>query len=335
MAAGSAAARDLVSASDVIDLHVESFIWTRIAGYQLQARHEHTPLGDRWFGQADLPRLRDGGFTGVVMSVATNPFRTRRARRQALGRNLRSLAEAVTRPTASVVTSAAEYRAARAGGRLACFLALQGGNALAPEALVDPDLDPVSRITLVHLTRSRLGSPSAPGGGDRGLTAEGRRFVEAMAERSIILDLAHASPRTFWDAAGVHPADRPFIVSHTGVAAVCPSWRNLDDDQIRAVADRGGVVGIMFHRSFLARPGRSARLADVVRHLAHVVRVGGRECAAIGSDFDGMIVPPPDLASPLALPDLVQALLEHGLPEAVIRGALGANYLRVVEAIRA
>lgn len=327
-------AAELLAASDVVDLHVESFIWTRMFGYQLGRAHGRTPLGDRFFGHADLPRARAAGFTGLVVSIATNPFRSVTGRRAVLERNLAQLRRLLTGNDADVVADVAGYRRARAQGRLACFLALQGGNALTPDDLTGPDVGDVSRITLVHLTRSRLGSTSAPAGRRGGLTAEGRRFVEAMAERSIILDLAHASARTFREALDVHPADRPVIVSHTGASAQRPSWRNLDDNQIRAVADRGGVVGVMFHRGFVARPARGASVADVARHLEHVVRVGGEDSAAIGSDFDGMIVPPPDLASVLDLPKLVQALLDRGLAPGVVTKLLGANYLRVVEAVR-
>jgi membrane dipeptidase len=115
---------------------------------------------------------------------------------------------------------------------------------------------------------------------------------------------------------------------------VCPSWRNVADGLIRAVADRGGVVGIMFHRGFLTRPGRRAAAADVARHVAHVVNVGGEDCAAIGSDFDGMIVPPADLNSVQALPTLVAAMLDTGLDRPVVIKVLGANYLRLLERIR-
>jgi membrane dipeptidase len=321
-------------APDVVDLHIESFIWTRVFGYRLDRSHERSRHGIRYFGHADLPRLQAAGFTGAVLSIATNPFRSPARRRAVTRRNVVRLERLLRDAGAAVVADADAYRRARADGRLACFVALQGGNGLDADDLAAPALAIVSRITLVHLTRSRLGAASVPAGGRRGLTAEGRRFVEAMADRSIILDLAHASRATFWDAIDVHPAGRPVIVSHTGAAAACASWRNVDDGQIRAVADLGGVVGIMFHRGFLTRAGRRATADDVARHVAHVVKVGGADCAAIGSDFDGMIVPPSDLADVRRLPVLVRALLDRGLPEAVVGKVLGANYLRVVDAVR-
>jgi membrane dipeptidase len=233
-----------------------------------------------------------------------------------------------------VVRDAAGYRGARGAGEFAAFVALQGGNAVAPEDLDAPELGVVSRITLVHLTRSRLGSPSAPGGRAGGLTRAGRDLVEAAAARSIVLDLAHASPPTFWEALDAARPDAPVVVSHTGIWAERPSWRNLDDSQIRAIADRGGVVGIMFHRGFLSRPGRRAGAIDVARHVAHVIRVGGEDTAAIGSDYDGMIIPPRDLATIAALPRLVDAMLQAGIGPERTRKVLGANFLRVMDASR-
>jgi len=318
-----------MAAVDVVDIHTESFVWTRVFGYDVSAAHGRGVLGARLYSQADLPRMKAGGLTGAVMSVATNPFR-RQGRRPAtlaanvdrLARSLQAAGEGV-----EVVGDLAGYRRARSAGRFPCFVAVQGGNAAASaEGLPRA----VSRVTLVHLTRSVLGSPSAPLGGDRGLTAAGRGFVEGCNERRVLVDLAHASPRTFWDSLAVHAADVPPIVSHTGVQGVHRSWRNVDDNQIRAVADRGGVVGIMYHRGFLGGSTSDA----VLRHLEHVVAVGGEGAAALGSDWDGMIVTPRDMPTAADLPVLVAGMLRRGWPESRIRGVLGANYLRVVGDVR-
>jgi membrane dipeptidase len=325
-----------VAASDVVDLHVDSFIWTRVLRYDLHRRHGRSPTGHRLLDQADLPRMRAAGLTGAVMSVTTNPFRTRAGRERTARRNLARLRDLLDRPAAgvAVVADLAAYRAARAAGHLACFLAIQGGHALTAEALRDPALADVTRITLVHLTPSALGAPSVPPFGDRPLTAEGRTVVEAMGELGILLDLAHAGPRTFADALAAARPDRPVIASHTGVRAVHDHWRNLSDDQIRALADRGGVVGVILHRGFLTRPGWRARAATVAAHLAHVARVGGTACPAIGTDYDGFILPPRDLATVEDLPRLVDALLQAGTPPDDVVRVLGANALAAIGAVR-
>ena len=122
----------------------------------------------------------------------------------------------------------------------------------------------------------------------------------------------------------------PPVVTHTGVSGVHRCWRNVDDGQLRAVAERGGVVGVMYHRGFLGGP----RAEAVVRHLEHVAGVAGEDTPCLGSDWDGFIVPPSDMATADRLPVLVQLMLDRGWPEARMAKVLGANYLRVLAAVR-
>ena len=319
----------------MVDLHVETFVWTRILRYDLNALHGPGPLRARYFGQADLPRLRAAGLSGVVLSIATNPARRRGSRTATLVANLDRLQRIASSPSPSTSGSALE-----AGG-LTVHLAVQGANAFGSPADVGriPD-GALVRVTLMHLTDSALGATSSPLGRSRGrggLTATGRAMVEALNERRILVDLAHASRRTFFDAVAVIDACEPAlppIVSHTGVSGVHPSWRNLDDEQIRAVGERGGVVGIMYHRGFLGRPFWTVGAEAIVRHLEHTVDVGGEDCAALGSDWDGMIVTPRDMPTCLELPVLVERMLERRWPEQRIRKVLGQNALRLIGTVR-
>jgi len=214
---------------------------------------------------------------------------------------------------------------------------IQGGNALTASA---EDLDllgegDVVRITLVHLTSSRIGSTSAPGVSLRrggGLTAFGRDFVRRCNERRILVDLAHAGPATFADAVAVHRADVPLAVTHTGVDGAFPHWRNLTDDQIRAVAATGGCVGVMLHEPFLG-PG-AVDVAVVADHLEHIVAVGGEDTPAIGTDYDGAVVPPADLPGYDAFPRLVAELHRRGWSDELLGRTLAGNALRTLEAVR-
>lgn len=324
----------------MVDAHVESFIWTRVFRYDLGSVHGPGLLGGRFYSQADLPRMAEAGLTGVVLSIATNPFRRPARRTPTLVANvdrLRALVESHPDQLA-VVNDLDGYRRARESGRLACFLAVQGGNALtAADDLDRMPLNLLSRITLVHLTASAVGAPSAPSLRRRhtgGLTPVGAALVEACNERRVLVDLAHIDRRGFWDALAVHDPSLPVLVSHTGVRGVHDVWRNIDDEQIRAVADRGGVVGIMFHSAFLGDPFWRGSAEAIVRHVEHVVRVGGEGAVALGSDFDGMIVPPRDLSTVTQLPVLAQRMLDRGFTPKLVAKVLGANYLRVVGTIR-
>lgn len=328
----SQAAAELYRSCDVVDLHVETFVWTRIFGYDLTRSHGPGPLRARYLGQADLPRLRAAGLSTVVLSIATNPARRRGTRTATLLANLARLQRIASAPSTSSSSSASQQG-------LTVHLAVQGGNAF--DSPADVRLVPegaLVRLTLIHLTDSRLGATSSPLGRSRGrggLTPEGRAMVEALNERRILVDLAHASRPTFSDAVGAldacHPALPP-VVTHAGVCGAHQSWRNLDDGQIRAIADRGGVIGIMYHRGFLGRPPWKVGAEAIVRHLEHSIAVGGEDVAALGSDWDGMIVTPRDMPTCLELPVLVDRMLARGWPEPRIRKVLGQNALRVLAA---
>jgi membrane dipeptidase len=304
---------------------VETFVWTRLLGYDLTRAHGPGLTGARWLGQADLPRLAAAGLSGAVLSIATNPARRPGTRTATLLGNLERLGAIVSR-----------FEAGRPGPKLYC--AVQGGNAF--DSAGDVGLVPpgaLHRVTLIHLTDSALGATSSPLGRSRGrggLTEAGRAMVEALNERRIVVDLAHASKPTFWQALAAHDPALPPVVTHTGVSGVHPSWRNVDDDQIRAIAERGGVVGIMYHRGFLGRPAHRIGAEAIVRHLEHLVAVGGEDVAALGSDWDGLIVTPRDMPTALDLPVLVDRMLRRHWPEPRIRRVLGRNALRVIAATR-
>ena len=332
--------RDLIRESDCVDLHVESFIWTRVFGYDLNRRHGHGLLGARLYSQVDTPRMLEAGLNGAVWSIVTNPFRRQRRRPGVFFRNLARLRAALqARPDElALVSTHGEHVAARAAGKAACWLAIQGGNALDHD-LEDLDRIPddcISRITLVHMLRSTLGSSSSPWAGkDRGLTERGREYVERMNARRILVDLAHISRRGFDDAVAAHDPALPLAVTHTGVNGVHRSWRNLDDEQIRAVAGSGGVVGIVFHGMYL--DGSliwGCRAERIVDHMAHVIKVAGEDHAALGSDWDGFIVTPRDMKTVLELPVLVQCMLDRGWSGDRVKKILGGNYLRMMKELR-
>ena len=336
----SRAAVELYLASDVIDLHLDSFIWNRLFRYDLRKRHGHGLLAARLYSQVDFPRVREAAMTGATWVITTNPWRRSERRPQIFLENLRRLQGIVESLPADfqVVRNTAEYRVARAAGKHAAFFGIQGGNAL-DDSLDALDLIPddlVLRITIVHLTTSRIGVTSAPIGTRRGdgLSLFGKDYVRRLNEKKIFVDLAHINRRGFFDALAVHDPSQPLLVTHTGVSGVHPHWRNLDDEQLRAVANTGGTIGVMYQASFLGEPAAAVGAETVVRHLAHIVDTVGDDHASLGSDWDGAITPPRDLRTPLELPRLVDIMLRRGWNAERIQKILGNNFLRVVAALR-
>jgi membrane dipeptidase len=326
--------------SDVIDLHVDSFIWTRVFGYDLTRCHGKGLFRGAFYSQVDFPRILEAGVSGATWVITTNPLRSAEGRARTFVKNLarlRAIFESVSEQF-SLVRTAAEYDTARAAGKHAAFVGIQGGNALdrdlAALDLIEDDL--VLRITIVHLSSSSLGITSSPlkTGSDFGLTDHGRDYVRRLNEKKIFVDLAHASKRAFWDAVEVHDKSQPLLVTHTGISAVHEHWRNLDDAQIRAIAESGGTIGIMYQSSFLGDPVFSGRADSIIRHAEHVIRSVGEDHVSLGSDFDGAITPPVDLRSCLELPRLTQHMLERGWSPERIQKLLGKNFLRVVRTLR-
>jgi membrane dipeptidase len=190
------------------------------------------------------------------------------------------------------------------------------------------------RITLLHLASSSLGTTSSPLHSNRTLTPRGVVYVEQLNHKRIFVDLAHSSRKTFFDVLKVHDRTQPVIVTHTGVSGAFPHWRNLDDEQVRAIADLGGTIGIMYQASFLGDRTWNGRAETIVRHLAHIVDTVGEDHASLGSDWDGLIVPPRDMPTCLELPKLVQLMLDRGWAEGRIRKILGGNFLRALGQLR-
>jgi membrane dipeptidase len=143
-----------------------------------------------------------------------------------------------------------------------------------------------------------------------------------MEARHMIVDLAHASPKTIEDVLAM--ATRPVVVSHTGVKGTCDNNRNLSDDQIRAVAAKGGLIGIGYWET--ATCGTDARA--IVKAMRYVSDRVGVAHVALGSDFDGAVTEPFDTTG---LVDITDAMLEAGYSEQEIRLIMGENVMGFLE----
>ena len=336
--------------SEVIDLHVDAFIWTRVAGYDLTKRHGAGLFGARFYSHTDLPRVREAQIGGAIWAITTNPFRSSAARAETFAENLARLSSILKScpDDVALVKTAAEYRAARAAGKHGAFLGVQGGNALDRDRdaleLLD---DRLVQVTLVHLSTSSLGQTSSPlstetlwaglprrGRDEGGLSRAGLEYLRRLNEKKIFVDLAHIDRKGFFDAVAHHDQSQPLIDTHTGIAGVHPHWRNLDDEQLRAIADTGGTVGVIYQSTFLGDSILGGRCARIVDHLAHIVNVVGEDFASLGSDWDGMIVTPRDMPTCLELPRLVQRMLERRWKPERISKILGGNFLRALAVLR-
>ena len=162
----------------------------------------------------------------------------------------------------------------------------------------------------------------------QGLTDRGRALVRRFAELGVVLDLAHASEQTWRDMLG---EDVPFSVTHAGCRAVCDHPRNLADWQLQALAERGGVLGMM-GLPFVVDPD-SPTLSRWLDHFDHAVAVMGVRHVGIGADFIGRVAPLFALegfAGPDDFPALISALRERGYDGARLEAITSGNWLRIL-----
>ncbi len=271
----------------------------------------------------DLPRLRQAGVNLQVLSLWVPPdHKGGRAMHRAL--QMASLFHAAARkePDARLVTSVYEVTADRPG----FCLSFEGAEPLADDPTLLEAFYQLG-VRLIALTwNGRNGFADGLTVADRpgGITHVGADLLARMGELGIVLDLAHIAETGFWHA--LELTKGPVVVSHANARALCDHPRNMTDEQLRAIAARGGVVGACFARSFI---GPEPTIDDVVRHIMHMIEVAGLDHVGLGGDFDGVTALPDGLGGVQDLSALTAGLLEQGLAEPDAAKILGGNWLRV------
>jgi membrane dipeptidase len=301
-------------------------------------------------GMVDIPRAARGGLRGGCFAVFTcsppeeayeddayfAPADPARARDEALAQVALLLRlERESGGRLRVVRSAGDLE----GPGLGAVLHLEGAEPIEP-GLETLDVLHAAGLRSLGLTWSRpnafatgvpFGFPGSPDQGP-GLTAAGRALVRACDELGVLVDVSHLNARGFWDVAELGAG--PLVASHSGAHALCASPRNLTDDQLRAIGERRGLVGINFHVGFLRADGEldaDTPLAMIAAHAAHVAAVAGVECVALGSDFDGAVMPA-ELPDAARLPALLDALRAAGFGADELEGIAWRNWHRVLAA---
>jgi membrane dipeptidase len=288
-------------------------------------------------GHVDIPRLQEGGVNGQVFAIWPSPekFRSGEFSGFALGAcaAFTGICGRVPAKLAHARTPE-EFDAAVQAGKVAGVLGVEGAHAL------DGRLEMLDRfsefgvrvLTLTWNNSNELADAALdktpPHGG---LSALGRSSVRRCNELGIVIDLSHASEKTFFDTLDTTAA--PVIASHSGVKALCDFPRNLSDGQLRALVANGGMVGIVFLPYFLRPGAENADIADVLAAIDHACAVAGPAHVGIGSDFDGYGGVTAGLEDVTKMGAITAGLVERGYPESDIRLILGENFRRVWGAV--
>jgi membrane dipeptidase len=336
-------ARELHKKLLIADLHADTLLWSRDV------------LERATRGHVDVPRLIEGNVALQAFTVVTKtPFGLNIERNTDRSDQILWLWLAQRRSIAgwTSLTARALYQAAalrgaaeNSGGRFvlirsaadlagflerrkgepaitAGFLGIEGAHALGGDLNnVDVLFDAGFRMMApTHFFDTDMAG-SAHGVEKGGLTEKGREMIRRMEARRMILDLAHASPRTIADALAM--VTRPVVVSHTGVKGTCDNRRNLSDDELRGIARNGGVIGVGYWDTAVC--GTDA--AAIARAIHYTAGVAGIDHVGLGSDFDGAITAPFDTTG---LPLITEALLAQGFTDEDIAKIMGGNTIRLL-----
>jgi membrane dipeptidase len=331
------AAEELHANAVVVDTHNDLLLSIMADGIGPRGTFKH-----RWLGE-----LRAGGVDVQVCPVYCDPQIPEAHLRQTL-QTIAALKREASENSddLALCRTGAEIDAAVADGRIALVLGLEGTHALGPDAtLIGTFFElGVRMISFTHMGRTLLADGSGEDEVGSRLTQGGVAAVAEMERLGIVLDISHLN------AAGVEHAleiaTRPLVASHSASRAVRDHHRNLSDDQLRGIAENGGVVGVNLLAAFIS--DQDATIERVVDHYEHIAEIAGIEHVGVGPDFvvevfDDLYPADVDLTTegldpkarvaglyaPRHLPRLTGALLERGFSEQDVRLILGENFLRV------
>lgn len=374
----------LSQSTDYKKIHREAFV---IDGHNDAVRRiiNGEDLGKRTVkGQMDLDRLKDGGIDAAFFSVWIPPNKKLPSYFKQADKYIEALISLTKKYNEKVqlAVNSQDVEKINSNGKIAMLLSMEGAHPLEDKI---ENLEYFYRRGVRSIMPTWNNSTSwATSATDEsrtssklkhcGLTALGKKFIRKMDELGIIIDVSHSGEKTFWDI--INTSKHPIIASHSCVWNICEHSRNLKDDQIKAIAKSGGVVGVNFAPWFLETTFKDKEkklkekfkhkidslknswngdsfsreiatgemlsdeyqkilpsISDIVDHIDYIVKLGGVDHVGLGSDFDGISVPPKGIKDISYYPLITKELVKRGYSEMDIKKILGGNLLRVIKKV--
>ncbi|CCO09383.1 dipeptidase [Desulforamulus hydrothermalis] len=284
-------------------------------------------------GHLDLPRLRKGGVDVQFFAIfvgpdnLTDPVDYTNELINLFQKEIKFNHDLIEH-----VTCYADIENAMQKNKIAAVLTIEGGEALNGRV---KQLDLYYRLGVRGLTltwngRNELADGVGMGAAATGLTQLGRQVVQRMAQLGMIIDVSHLAEPGFWDV--LAEVKIPVAATHSNCRQLCDHPRNLTDRQIKAIADRGGVIGVTYVPQFI--DSRQPSLHKLLDHIDHLYKVGGISSIGLGSDFDGIVTTAAGLHDAgVAVPNLVRGLSARGYHTGDIEKILGNNWLRLFKEV--
>ncbi len=283
-------------------------------------------------GHADLPRLRKGG-VGIqffaLFGVDPNPSNALLFTLQLLDYFWEEYQE--NRKLIELILSRGDIDHCLATGKTGAFLTIEGGEALGGSIQVLRNLYRlgIRGLGLTWNYRNEIADGVGESQTGGGLTRFGTEVVKEMNRLGMVIDVSHISERGFWDV--LELSNCPVIASHSNCRSVWDHPRNLSDEQIKAIAQKGGIIGLNFMPDFLGPQG--AGLNSLLKHIDHICNLVGDDYLGFGSDFDGIKASIPEVPDAAHYPVIIEALQKHGFDDVSIFKICSENCLRVLKAI--
>lgn len=238
----------------------------------------------------------------------------------------------------TVCRSGAEVRRAVEKGKVAAILHMEGAEAIGPDLsqlevwyrMGLRSIGPVWSRPTIYGEGVPFAFPSTPDRG-AGLTDLGKELIRECDRLGILIDLSHLNEKGFDDVAAI--SSRPLIATHSNAHAVTPSSRNLTNRQLAMIAESNGIVGLNFGCAFLREDGRrdaNTGFDRIMAHLDHLIGALGEDRVALGSDFDGAVIPSV-IGDVLGLPDLIDAMIDHGYDPALVSKISSGNWMSFLD----
>jgi len=331
----------------VIDFHCDGILATLpdsayiIGDAKKRTLHERSDNG-----HVDIPRLMEGGVDCQVFSHFVEPIYNPIAPHRMLQVLGYSLAEIEKSDKVSLVKNYEDI-VANKGKKLSFMIGFEGGEALMGDLRllkVYHELG-LRRLTLTWNNRNRIADGVTWQRSKGGLTEFGENLVNECNKLGILVDVSHITDQGFWDVLEVSKS--PVIASHSNCRSLCGHKRNLTDEMIKVLIEKGGVMGVNYVPFFLKdidfakmRGGdeeekkkvASVTVETVVDHIDHIVKVVGNcDQIGLGSDFDGVPMIAKGLDDASKLPNLTKSLVVRGYSDTEIKGILGGNFLRIIK----
>ncbi|HHS50602.1 MAG TPA: membrane dipeptidase [candidate division Zixibacteria bacterium] len=318
---------DLHSKAPLIDLHADTFSSAR----------RTTNFLDGWPKKhLDLPRMFDCGLWAEAFSLFVYPrWGGGQSSRwlEVANRELANIELAVEASDGrfAIARNSAEILQNKENGSVSAIIEIEGLHSLGGDLeLIDSFFERGVRIFTLTWNNSNEWATSCMDSKAQtvGLTADGRTAVERIDKLGGLIDFSHSGERTFWDAMEI--ITRPPICTHSCCSSLKDSPRNLTDEQISAIIDKAGIIGINFYPGFLSsKETEHVTAADIVNHIEHILSFDGEENVGLGSDFDGIRYLPADMSDCTGLSNVTREMINRGFPENRILKILGSNFLRV------